>query len=166
MNENERVKSPEKINEYVRIAGPGTYALITALVIVTIAIFLWGFTGSLPLTESVSGLVDNDGSNYVLCYVDATRYTRDKLVDKEALVLMPDGTSVSGKVFSVGDLPVSKEEISKELESDWLTSNLVVNNYSRPVWIIVDDSIAQYFGQLTEVKIITDEVRPISFLTR
>ena len=54
--ENEdRVESPERLNEYIRVAGPGTWVMISALVLVLVAFVLWGFIGTIPETVTVQG---------------------------------------------------------------------------------------------------------------
>ena len=53
----ERSKSPEKLNEYIRIGSPGGLILVGALFIVAVALIIWGFIGRIPVTVSVYGTV-------------------------------------------------------------------------------------------------------------
>ena len=54
----DRVESPERLNEYIRVASPGVWVMVSALVLVLVAFLVWGFTGRIPETSTLKGVVD------------------------------------------------------------------------------------------------------------
>ena len=69
--EERKPESSERLNEYIRIGKPGIILLIISLVLVFGAILVWGFTGKLYETISLSGIVDRKDAVDVRCFVDA-----------------------------------------------------------------------------------------------
>ena len=51
----ERVSTPEKLNDYIRIGSTGGYMMIAALVIIAAALIIWGFVGKIPVTITEYG---------------------------------------------------------------------------------------------------------------
>ena len=56
-------ESQEELNEYIRVTSPGTIVMIVSLLVLLAALIIWGFVGTLPVTETVTGLV-TDASMY------------------------------------------------------------------------------------------------------
>ena len=162
----DRPVSPEKMNEYIRTGGPGIIFIVAALLIVVIALIVWGFAGTLPVTESVTGLVDPNSGYHVICFVDASRFSPGNLSGKQVSIRMADGTGVSGTVESVSEVPLSWEQASALIDNDWLTLNMVNVSYSFLVSIEPERDLSAYGHQLVDASIITDEVKPITFLMR
>ena len=71
--ENEdRVESPERLNEYIRVANPGTWVMVSALLLVLAAFIAWGLIGTIPRSVTLKGVVDK-----------STGYSLDVVVDGE-----------------------------------------------------------------------------------
>ena len=162
----DRVESPEKINEYIRISGPGTFIMVAALLIVVLALIIWGVTGTLPVTENVTGVVDSSNGYHVTCFVDASRFSPAGLMGKPVSIHLADKTSLSGMVEYVSSVPLSGEKAYELIDDEWLASNLVRGSYSLIVSIEPAGDLSAYGYQLVDASIITEEVRPIMFLLR
>lgn len=162
----ERAESPEKLNEYIRVTPSGGVFVIIALAIFVVTLFIWGFYGTIPVTETVTGVVDGSNNNNITCFMDANRFSKELLTEKQAVIRMTDGTTVNGTVTSVASTPLSKEEAVVLIDNDWLSSNLVTDNYSQLISINPGQELSNYSYQLVQVSVITEEVRPISFLMR
>ena len=54
----DRVESPERVNEYIRVVSPGTWVMVSGLFLVLVAFIVWGFTGTIPQTEVFKCVVD------------------------------------------------------------------------------------------------------------
>ena len=162
----DRAESPEKINEYIRVGNPGYFIMILAMVVVVAAILIWGLTGTLPVTETVPGVVDASNNNHVSCFVDASSFSAEGLLGNKVSIRMSDRKVVSGKVEDVRDVPVSEEEAYEMIQNDWLSSNLITSNYSYIVSIIPDEDLSFYSYEITDVSIITENLRPVELLIR
>ena len=81
--EERKPESSERLNEYIRIGKPGIILLIISLVLVFGAILVWGFTGKLYETISLSGIVDRKDAVDVRCFVDADSMDGHNLEGRE-----------------------------------------------------------------------------------
>ena len=165
----DRVESPEKLNEYIRVAEPGVWAGVLALVLVLAAFIAWGFIGRVPESVNFRGVVDKNSHFRIDVFVDASQYTGSNLVGKEVTYELPDGKTGKGKVIDsdIMRVPLSRDEIKKLLVSDFLVSRLVSADYTYIVQVEPQDDLSQYSDyQLADVMIITDEIQPIQFLLK
>lgn len=155
----ESISSPEQLNDYIKVSHPSIWLVLTALFILLAAVFVWGFTGSLPTTIDAQGVVS--GSK-VLCYVSMEDINKISAGQK-AYLKKSDDSQFSGQVASIGDIPMSAAEIASELNSDYLARQLVKEEYSVKTSIAPGQSgLAD--GTLLSISIVTDSVRPIDFL--
>lgn len=42
-----QVNSPEQLNQYIRLANPGVWVLLLAIVLLLIGVCIWGFYGKI-----------------------------------------------------------------------------------------------------------------------
>ncbi len=98
-----------------------------------------------------------------MCYIpsDADNLS---LENCKASSVLPDGTRLSGYVSSVSSQPFSKEERKKHIHSDWISENLLTEDYSYEVVINTDAGFDE--DMLASVVITTDEVKPIEFIIK
>lgn len=178
----------EDLNEYIRVTSPGVLVVIVALFVMLAAVIVWGFIGTLPVTETVTGLVVNtaayakmypekaddlpsveEGEVLVYCFVDASRYNGQAIRDfgDDVSLRMPDQKSYKGKIDSVFRAPVSREEAKKILfDNEWVLDECVAQDYNWWLTIRPTEDMSQYVFTLSEVTLLTDEVAPIYFLMR
>lgn len=162
----DKVESPERLNEYIRVASPGIWALVSALVIVLVSFLVWGFTGSIPISDTFRGVVDETMGYDVDVIVDAAEYAGKSLVGREAHFTLSDGVTRRGTIVNATDMPFSRKEMENLLESDYLSKVLISADYSYVLDLKPEDDLSEHNLELTDVTIITREVKPISFLTQ
>lgn len=165
--ENEdRVESPERLNEYIRVAKPGTWVMVSGLLLVLVSFIAWGFIGTIPKSVTLKGVVD-ESTNYSLdVVVDASQFSGKSLVGKEATYRLPSGAAGKAKVTKATETPMSREEMTNVLESDFLVSSLVDSDYSYILLVQPEENLSDHGLEIGQVTVITDEVRPVSFLLR
>lgn len=44
----ERISSPEKLNDYIKVSNPSIWIILGALVVMLISVFIWSVTYELP----------------------------------------------------------------------------------------------------------------------
>jgi hypothetical protein len=157
----DRISSPERLDEYIKVANPSIWLLLTALIVLFASVSVWGFTGTLPKTLTVNGITEENGR--VVCFVDANASDKD-ITGCKAQVASAGNATCDGIVSDVSPNPYSSREIAAEYESDWVTQRLVTSDYSYAVTIDLSGSPAYAPGTIASVTIITEEVRPISYL--
>ncbi len=154
------ISSPEQLNEYIKVSNPSVWLVISALFILLAAVLFWGFTGNLPTTISVKGEALNGN---ILCYVAAE--DADKIEIGQTVTAEKGNLKLKGQVSGIGEIPMSAAEINSELGSDYLVSELVKTEYSVKITVSFNSSdLAD--GTLSDVKIVTESIRPIDFLLK
>lgn len=71
----ERINSPEKLNEYIRVTNPGMWMLLTGIIVLLIGVIIWGYVGSIETWENAKVFV-NDGQPYCLVRPEAGRIVK------------------------------------------------------------------------------------------
>jgi hypothetical protein len=157
----DRVLSPDQLDEYIKVSNPGIWLALTALLVLFASVMVWGFTGTLPETLTVNGVMEENGQ--VVCFVDANALDGD-IQGCKAQVAAPGNGNTSGRVSEVSPAPYSAAEISAKYESDWVTQKLVTSDYSYAVTVELLGSPASTPDTIASVTIITKEVKPITYL--
>ena len=176
---NKKSHSPEKLNEYIRIGSTGGYLLITGLVILAAALVVWGFAGRIPVIETLAGAVvgTENKSNSCLCFIDVNYNIQTIDEGDPVTVSMMDKKTFSGTVSFAGNIAKSAEDARKMYSlkedysplglTDWMMDNLLDDSkYIYPVYIQTDEDISDYWHQMAIITVVTNEVRPISYLLR
>lgn len=188
-----RVRSPEELDAYIRVVRPGTLILVIALALVLVALIVWGYTGTLPVTKNVSGGMTTIEKRMEYSYayygwdyfaeekdmpteelqrydayffLNAYEFSGDDLLGKEIIVSRPGKNAVRGVVTLVEPVPYTREEILVEFDSQWVVDNCVESDYS---WVVagrLDSDEYDESWSLVDVTIVTENVHPISFLLR
>jgi len=180
----DRISSPEQLNEYMKVAGPGVWVILAGLAITFAAFLLWGLTGSIPETVDITGtvLTSDDGQLMVYCFVPI-EYT--KLIEPGMKArVSPDYAPrerygyIYSNVKSEGVLPVNLDELREEFGSDFDLLDIPPGNM---IEVIIEmetvmgnlfwstfrgDSIAVVVGSTCLVTVVTNERRPIELMFR
>ncbi len=182
----DKAVSTNELDDYIHIASPGVLMAVMAMLIVVGAIIVWGFTGTLPVKESVTGVtldlandfgdpenndadVDNKSNIYILCFLDANLFTPEKFskIDRNVVLEMPDHSVFTGTIEQITVSPLSREQARTSFHAfDWFEEKCVNQDYSWGVKIRPDEDISDYIYTLTNVTFVTDQVRPIHCLGR
>lgn len=62
----QKVKSPDNLNEYIRVANPGVWVLLAAVIALLVGMCIWGIFGQ--LTTEIMANARSDGG-IVTCYL-------------------------------------------------------------------------------------------------
>ncbi|MDR1193560.1 MAG: hypothetical protein LBK98_05245 [Peptococcaceae bacterium] len=157
----ERALSPDQLDQYIKVSNPGIWLALLALLILFASVLVWGFTGALPKTITVNGILAADGK--VVCFIDASALSED-IKGREARVAWAGNGTRDGIVSDMSLYPYSAREIAAAYESDWVTLKLATSDYAYAVTVDLSDGPAYSAGGIASVTIITEEVKPISYL--
>ncbi len=145
----DRIASPEQLDDYIRIARPGVWLIIAAIVILLAAFLVWGAYGTLPTTIDEVGIV-KDGE--MICYnadISHIAPSMDVTIGER-----------TGRVMHVSAEPYSSAEIASRYESDYVVHMLGVEDWNYEIRI----SAPNVPDGLAEATIITGQVHPITFI--
>lgn len=61
-----RISSPEELDRYVKISNPGTWIVLSIVLVLLVSILLWGFFGNLTTTKTVDVIIENGQSEIIV----------------------------------------------------------------------------------------------------
>ena len=181
----DRISSPEQLNEYLKVAGPGVWCIMAGLVVTFAAFIVWGLLGSIPETTDISGTtLSREGGPmavYSFLPIDETR----TLSEGMSVRVSPDYAPreqfgyIYGTIKSIGRSPVTEEMIRNQFggDADFLTlpsGNLIeiiieleTTADGNPRWSKSRGaSIDMPAGSTCLMTVITEERRPIDLMFR
>ncbi|MGN0996048.1 MAG: hypothetical protein ACI4PG_03995 [Candidatus Ventricola sp.] len=97
----DRLRSPEQLNEYIRVASPGVWLILGAIILLLIGVIVWGVFGTIP--SSVRTGAQAEGGR-AFCYIRA-----ENAAEVQAGMAVSVG-GVQGTVTAVSAQPVRLEE--------------------------------------------------------
>ena len=158
----ERISSPEKLNDYIRVSTPSSWMVLTAVLAVLIGLLVWGFAGEIEQTMTFPGRL-HEGK--VQCFVDAAS-SYDLDVGMEARLTVPlsreEVGAVTGVITHIAELPLSYDEAAAGIDSAYMQSSMGLTGWNIEVTIETDDPL--YENLVYQVTVVTDTQRPIDLV--
>lgn len=142
----ERISSPEKMNDYIKVINPSVVIMLAALGLLLLGGLAWGLLGNIPLTENLSGAF----------YASEEQERCDKMaavVSVETAAELKTGMEVQvspntadretygymkGRIESIGEFPASEEEIVSLVKNKELAGYLMPDSVGILVIISFD----------------------------
>ena len=145
----EKVSSPEQMNDYIRVTGPGVWLVLGAVVALLAGLILWSVLGRLETTVPAAAVAGPDGS--VVCYIGE---------DDVSAVRPGQPVRVAGQEHTLAAVASQPVAVDESFDAYALhLGGLEVGQWVYP---------AQLDGPLDEgvygAEIVVDSVPPISFL--
>lgn len=150
----EKLRSPDDLDKYVRVTNPSVWAVLAACVALLAGLLAWGVFGSVSTSVSGDGVVLEGRA---LCYLSA---------DDVARLHVGDQALVGGKKMKVAEvaaIPSSRDEVAAVLGSDYLTETLVEGGWATQV-VLQGDVTGLAEGVPLQVTITTERVAPITLV--
>lgn len=97
----DRVNSPEQLNEYIRVTGPGMWLVLVAVILLLTGVVVWGIFGTMETTIE-TGVVVRDHT--AVCYISAEDAS---LVEEGMTVTAGDQT---GSIRTLSEIPVQIDD--------------------------------------------------------
>ena len=140
-----KINSPGQLNRYIRVAEPGAWLVLGAIVLLLIGVLVWGIFGTIETTVNACVLADAEGA---VCYVSAQDAQRiEPGMEVEA------GNAV-GKISALSEgLKPAGSEVALQLEiaQDGLC-------------LAAELDMSGLTAGLYEAEVIVERISPISFV--
>lgn len=149
----QRLSSPDDLDKYLRVTTPKVWVALVAVLTLAMGLLAWGFFGSVSSNVTVMGTCV-DGTT--LCLLDTSQIVSVNYGDPVYV------QGQRGTVASVSEVPLSREEASAVLKSDYLVDTLMQFDWAYLVTFDDVEVIAE--GVPVEVSITTERVAPISLV--
>ena len=158
----ERFSSPEKLNDYIQVANPGSWIVLGAALSLLLGVLIWGFFGELTETTAFSGVVQEGA---LRCYVDSAASA--SLQTGMEVSISPTANSdelpvIKGTVTSIADFPLSYAEASVGIESDYVLAMLNLSSWNIEVEVSAEEPLFE--GMIYAISAVTDTQRPIDLV--
>lgn len=144
----EKVRSPENLNDYIKVSNIGVWAILGVLLLLLISVFVWGYFGSLKQVITTTGIAEN---GTVVCYVEEA----DQLQAGNEVKI----GDLKGKVVSVSDVPLNAKDINEKYDA-YTAYVLDVPEWAYQVTI----SCEGCEDGMNTLKIIYNTVQPASYI--
>lgn len=159
----ERITSPERLDRYIRVADPGAWIVLAALLFLAAGVLVWGFTGTISKTIEIQGIVEENGQ--ISCYLPAETEVDGLEGCRTAISRIGEkGVSAFGQVTNVSAYPYSREEAAAFLVGDWLQDRLIRWDYVYQVTITPKEKIDLQAQTMVDLVMVTSEVKPVQFI--
>lgn len=148
----ERIKSPENLNEYIRVANPGMWLSLGAVLCILIGFIVWGSVANLD-TIVLSAVVVEDSKG--LCYFPE---------DVQQYLIPGMNVSIEGHDYKLGNRTPQAVMLDKDEGDEALLLHLMEEDDVEDGWFDVYeiDNVKLEDGAYTGESIV-DSVTPISF---
>ena len=145
----QRVKSPDALNEYIRVARPSTWLVLGAIVLFLVGICVWGVFGRITLQVEGPSLIEN-GKIWVL-------------VDQKDIDRVQPGMEIRiGE--SKGEVEIIYPEISTLGEiCDYY--GIYTGSYDRGQYVGVVEGTMRIADGSYDCAIVLQSIAPVSLLT-
>lgn len=145
----DRVNSPEQLDEYIRVASPGVWLVLTGIVVLLVGFVVWCIFGTIETTKNVEVVCNGEE---LQCYINPENV--DSI--SEGMTVTVNGQT--GTVLAVSDVPVM-------LPEDADPYLLYIGNYSDGDFVYTAEiSVDGLSDGIYEAKVVTESIRPISFV--
>ena len=96
----DKVKSPDNLNEYIRVSNPGVWMLLVAIIVLLVGFCIWGVFGQLQTVVSADAHCE-DGS--VTCFIS----------EKDSTLVRPGmPVTIAGHTGTVAEIEIRSGEKS------------------------------------------------------
>ncbi|GMB10411.1 MAG: hypothetical protein NkDv07_0216 [Candidatus Improbicoccus devescovinae] len=145
----ERVSSPEKLNEYIRIASPSLIIILAAVFTILIAGCIWIFSNSIPKYMNINGVAvisrldDQTKITKVYSYISLSEAQKlsidmDVCVSPEHLPKEENGY-INGKVSKIGEDVVTSEYLYEKFDYPAILSSVIPEGSVLEIEIILGE---------------------------
>jgi hypothetical protein len=144
----DRVSSPEQLNDYVKVANPGLWMVISAIVILLAGVVVWGFIGKIDTTMSTAIITDGKNAVIYIGESDAGKLEIGMTVRSEH------------KEYTITDIAKAPIKVDGSL-SDYAiyASGLTVGE-----WVYAVSIDGEHSDGVEKADIVIESISPISFI--
>lgn len=144
----ERISSPEQLDDYIKVATPGVWMILSCIIILLAGMCVWGVFGKLNTTVTAPAIC-NDGKT--ICYVSETVVSDIK----EGMNVI-----INEEEYSVTAAASEPVKIT-EAFSDYA---LHIGGLQLGEWVYEISVDAELNDGIYSAEIVTESIAPMSFL--
>ena len=144
----DKVSSPEQLHDYVKVANPGLWMIISAIVILLVGVVIWGFIGKIDTTMSTA--IVTDGGNAVI-------YIGESDVEKLEIGMTIRSEGREYMITDIAKTPIKVDGVLTDYEIH--ASGLTVGE-----WVYAVSIDGEHSDGVQKADIVIESISPISFI--
>ena len=142
------VSSPEQLQDYVKVANPGLWMVISAIVILLAGVIVWGFIGKIDTTMSTAIVTDNG---------NAVIYVGESNVEKIGVGMT---VRCEEKEYTITD--IAKAPI--RVDSSFTDYAIYASGLTVGEWVYAVSLDGEHADGVQKADIVIESISPISFI--
>ena len=144
----DKVSSPEQLHDYVKVANPGLWMIISAIVILLVGVVIWGFIGKIDTTMSTA--IVTDGGNAVI-------YIGESDIEKLEIGMTIRSEGREYMITDIAKAPIKVDGVLTDYEIH--ASGLTVGE-----WVYAVSIDGEHSDGVQKADIVIESISPISFI--
>ena len=106
---NEEIRSPEQLNDYLRVANPGVWSVFAVVFLIIAAFFAWSFAGKIETLADAKAVISDSSATLIVLNTESGAIQKGMTVriDKEEYSILDVGEDEYGRAvaYAAVDLP-------------------------------------------------------------
>ena len=144
----DKVSSPEQLNEYIRVANPGVWMVLSTIIILLVGVVVWSVIGHLETTISTAVVCENG---------KAVIYVKEDDIEKIEVGMIVRVENQEYAVSNISTEPIRVDDIMSEYAVH--ASGLTVGE-----WVYKAMLTGQHSEGVHKAEIVIESITPISFI--
>ena len=144
----DRISSPEQLHDYVRVANPGIWMVISAIVIFLAGVVVWGFIGKIDTTMKTAIVTDHG---------NAVIYIGETEIEKIEVGMTVRANGEEYKITKISEQPIKVDGALTDYAVH--ASGLTVGE-----WVYEVTIDGKHFDGVEKADIVIESISPISFI--
>ena len=147
-NSIDRVTSPEQLQDYVKVANPGLWMVISAIVILLAGVVAWGFIGKIDTTMPTA-IVTDSGESVI--------YIGESDVDKIEIGMTVRSGENEYKIIGIAKEPI-------KVDSSLTDYTIHASGLTLGEWVYAVSVDGEHSDGVQRADIVIESISPISFI--
>ena len=144
----DKVSSPEQLNEYIRVANPGVWMVLAAIVILLAGVVVWGFIGHLDTTLDTAVVCENG---------EAVIYVKEADAEKIEVGMT---VRVGDKEYTISEIPTEPRRVDSTISEYAIHASGLVEGE----WVYAVKVNGDFADGVQKAEIVIESISPISFI--
>ena len=144
----DKVSSPEQLNEYIRVANPGVWMVLAAIVILLAGVVVWGFIGHLDTTLTTAVVCENG---------EAVIYVKEADAEKIAVGMT---VRVDDKEYTVSEISAEPKRVDDTMSE----YTIHASGLTAGEWVYAVSLNGDIADGVHKAEIVIESISPISFI--
>ena len=144
----DRISSPEQLHDYVKVANPGLWMIISAIIILLAGIIVWGFIGKIDTTMSTAIITDHGNSVIYIGESDAKKL-------EVGMKVLSEGEEY--KITAIAKEPIKVDESLTDYAIH--ASGITIGE-----WVYAVSIDGEHSDGVQKADIVIESISPISFI--